>query len=505
MLTAYSIIVGAVLIIYDDYEIDPINLAAADERSTHIDMPLLARDASIPAVLVKSKDVPHFDQYSSSFTTLYPMTCGGSVNVASTDGKARCMPDMNDLIELRSDDDLTAEFCMRVMVCKPGKGNSLCETDSIRLWFPYGRKLVDGKSVKEYLKASIEVKKGEIVVNVDPGCMLKLNKEHLMRHRFLNKPKGIREMMKKYPGFYLQPTFHHPRRLYRAGNTIFLGRSLQLGVNTRKMIDCYASCDEGQVFYYKMTANSPFYSKIFVDGAICEWMKVCIVGQQGVLSKKYYCRDADMVNVYVRNGFVVMPGAQNGAPIRLVKSTLGMTGTKTMSRRPTQIGFDYDGERFSIWSVGRERVASSQHVNHDGHIILYFSDHNCLIKKYGIMHLGENNGKVFQVDDKKPVDNVSKEKSGFVTYPTVAARSTLPTLGTEPPTPNASAVAPVTTTPARAIDGMLRPGIGEDVKKARSGWMIWAIFWGFLTGSLVAVIIGGLLLYFARRTAYADW
>ncbi|EPB76968.1 hypothetical protein ANCCEY_03936 [Ancylostoma ceylanicum] len=188
-------------------------------------------------------------------------------------------------------------------------------------------------------------------------------------------------------------------------------------------------------------------------------MKVCIVGQQGVLSKKYYCRDADMVNVYVRNGFVVMPGAQNGAPIRLVKSTLGMTGTKTMSRRPTQIGFDYDGERFSIWSVGRERVASSQHVNHDGHIILYFSDHNCLIKKYGIMHLGENNGKVFQVDDKKPVDNVSKEKSG----------------------------------------------IGEDVKKARSGWMIWAIFWGFLTGSLVAVIIGGLLLYFARRTAYADW
>ncbi|KAL6727627.1 hypothetical protein Aduo_009489 [Ancylostoma duodenale] len=234
-------------------------------------------------------------------------------------------------------------------------------------------------------------------------------------------------------------------------------------------------------------------------------MKVCIVGQAGVLSKKYYCRDADMVNVYISNGFVVMPAAQNGAPIRLVKSTLTTSGSNMMKKRPTQIGFDYDGERFSIWSVGRERVASSQHVNHDGHIILYFSHHDCLIKKYGIMHMGENNGQVFQVDDKKSIDGVGTERSAFVTYPTVASRPTLPTIGTESPTPNASAVAPVTTTPPRSIEGILAPGTGEEIKKPRSGWLIWAIFFGFLTGSLVAVIIGGIILYFGRRTAYADW
>ncbi|RCN27156.1 hypothetical protein ANCCAN_27111 [Ancylostoma caninum] len=101
-----------------------------------------------------------------------------------------------------------------------------------------------------------------------------------------------------------------------------------------------------------------------------------------------------------------------------------------MKKRSTQIGFDYDGERFSIWSVGRERVASSQHVNHDGHIILYFSHHNCLIKQYGIMHMGENNGQVFQVDDKKSIDGVGTRQSAFVTYPTAASRPTLPTIGT---------------------------------------------------------------------------
>ncbi|KAL6727623.1 hypothetical protein Aduo_009486 [Ancylostoma duodenale] len=391
------------------------------------------------------------------------------------------------------------------MICKPGKGNALCETDSIRLWFPYGRKVVEASKVTDYEKANLKVSKGEIVINVDPGCMLKLDHEHNMRHRFQNKPKGIREMMKKYPGFYLQPTFHHPRRLYRGGNSIFLGKSLQLGVNTMKMINCYASCDEGQVFYYKMNPNAQFYSKIFVDGATCEWMKVCIVGQAGAVSKKYYCRDADMVNVYIRNGFVVMPGAQNGAPIRLVKSTLTTSGTDMMKKRPTQIGFDYDGERFSIWSVGRERVASTQNVNHDGHIILYFSDHSCLIKQYGIMHLGENNGQVFQLTPNKSIDGVATNKAVYVTYPTGASRSTLPTLATETPTPNASAVAPVTTTPSRNLEHLLLPGKGAQTKKARSGWMIWAIFYGFLTGSLIAVIIGGLLLYFARRTAYADW
>lgn len=35
----------------------------------------------------------------------------------------------------------------------------------------------------------------------------------------------------------------------------------------------------------------------------------------------------------------------NGAPIRLVKSTEGTEATSAMSFRPTQIGFDYDGER----------------------------------------------------------------------------------------------------------------------------------------------------------------
>ncbi|KAK6740947.1 hypothetical protein RB195_009038 [Necator americanus] len=479
---------------------------AVRENRKDVEIPQAELDTQVPAVLVQSKDVPFFHNFDSFFSTIYPMTCGSSVQVGpNIDGVARCNPDFNDIVQIQADDQLEAELCMRVLICKPGVGNEMCKQDSIKLWFPYGRKVVDISSVKDYAPSTIEVKKGELVINVDPGCQLKLNFAHFMRHRFLNKPPKIRQIMKKYPGFYLQPSFHHPRRLYKGGNSVFLGESLQLGKNVLKKIKCNAECDEGQMFYFKMNPNSPFYSKIFVDAAICEWFKVCIGGQQGAVTEKFFCRDADMVNVYVKNAFVVMPGALNGATIRLAKSSKPGSRGDMHKKRPTQIGFDYDGERFSIWSVGRERVASSASVNHDGHIILYFSDHNCLIKKYGIMRLGENNGIVYQIDEKKPVDNVSTGKGDFVTYSPAPTRSPLPTVETEKPTPNASAVAAATTTAPRDIGDLLGGGDGTAGKKARTGWLIWAIFYGFFVGCLIALILGGLILYFARRTFYADW
>ncbi|KAK6026975.1 hypothetical protein OSTOST_07037, partial [Ostertagia ostertagi] len=116
----------------------------------------------------------------------------------------------------------------------------------------------------------------------------------------------------------------------------------------------------------------------------------------------------------------------NGAAIRLVKSTKN-DGTDKLATRPTQIGFDFDGERLSIWSVARERVASSTKLNHDGHMILYFSAHDCLIRKMGIMHFGLQNGIVFQIDKDKPVDDVSTGKGNAITYATVKPRPTLAT------------------------------------------------------------------------------
>ncbi|KAK6740950.1 hypothetical protein RB195_009040 [Necator americanus] len=477
----------------------------AEERKD-VEIPPAELEVGVPAVLVQSKEVPSFNKFDSFFSTIYPMVCGSSVEVGPRmDARARCMPEYNDIVEIQADDQLEAEFCIRVVICKPGKGNEMCEHESIKLWFPYARKLVADSGVADHAAANLEVKKGEIVFNVDPGCNLKLNFPHTMRHRFLNKPPGIRQMMKKYPGFYLQPAFHHPRRLYKGGNTIFLGEPFQLGKNVIKSIRCYAECDEGQLFFFKMNPNTPFYAKIFVDAAVCDWFKVCIAGQQGSIKEKFFCRDADMVNVYVRNGFVVMPGAMNGATIRLVKSTKPGPRNEMYKKRPTQIGFDFDGERFSIWSVGRERVASSVNVNHDGHIVLYFSHHNCLVKKYGIMHLGENNGIVYQIDRTKSIDGVSTGKGGFVTYSPAPTRSPLPTVETEKATPNISAVAVVTTTSSRGIGDLIGAGIGQSIRRARTGWLIWAVFYGFFIGACIALIPGGALMYFGRRTIYGDW
>ncbi|KAK6044654.1 hypothetical protein COOONC_17841 [Cooperia oncophora] len=44
---------------------------------------------------------------------------------------------------------------------------------------------------------------------------------------------------------------------------------------------------------------------------------------------------------------------------------------------------------------------------------------------------------------------------------------------------------------------------GKALNRARRGWLIWMIFYGFFTGSLIALIIAGLILYFARRSVYA--
>ncbi|CAJ0599908.1 unnamed protein product [Cylicocyclus nassatus] len=477
------------------------SLDTKKEVRDNVEIPPASLDASAPAVLLWTPEVPSFDKHSS-FSSIYPMRCGGDVKIPlGTGDNAPCLPNANDIVEVKTKDELKAEYCMKVLICKPGKGSTMCDTQSMKLWFPYAKKLLSVDKVTDADASKFKVEEGEIIVNLDPGCVLSLSKTHSIRHRFQNKPPKIREMMKNYPGFYLQPTFHHERRLYKGGNNVFLGKAFWMGVNVLKSIDCNAQCDLGQVFHYKMVPNMPFYSKIWVDGSKCEWFKVCILGAPGAKTKKYYCNDKDLVNVFVRNAFVVMPGSQNGAPIRLVKRE--RKGSSKVY--PTQIGFDYDGERFSIWSVGRERVASTKNVNHDGNIIFYFSNHNCLIKRYGIMHMGENNGKVLQIDKDKPIDDVSRGKGEFVTYAPAGEHPTLATLAPPPSTPNVSAVAPATTTQPRDIGEILEGGLGGKLGKRRTGWLIWAIFYGFFVGSLLAIVIFGLILYFGRRSFYADW
>ncbi|RCN48692.1 hypothetical protein ANCCAN_05153 [Ancylostoma caninum] len=64
--------------------------AGKEEKRQEKEIAAPELDVSVPAVLVKSKDVPYFDEFSSTFSTLYPMTCGGSVNIVpSIEGKAR--------------------------------------------------------------------------------------------------------------------------------------------------------------------------------------------------------------------------------------------------------------------------------------------------------------------------------------------------------------------------------------------------------------------------------
>ncbi|VDM74086.1 unnamed protein product [Strongylus vulgaris] len=104
---------------------------------------------------------------------------------------------------------------------------------------------------------------------------------------------------------------------------------------------------------------------------------------------------------------------ENGATIRLLKQSREEEDGKL---QPSQVGFDFDGER------------------------------------------GLNNGIVFQVDKDKPVDDVSRGKGIAYTYPPAGSRPTLPTLNTEEPTPNVSAVAPLTTTEPRDIGDIIAPG-----------------------------------------------
>ncbi|KAJ1363306.1 hypothetical protein KIN20_023147 [Parelaphostrongylus tenuis] len=321
-----------------------------------------------------------------------------------------------------------------ILICKPGEKNALCDEENAKLWLPKAEKLVAANGVKDKAGATLEVQKGEIVIVLDPGCEISFAKEHNLRHRFQNKPEKIRKALDKYPGFYLQPTIFHKRRKYQGGNQLSFGGTLHKGVDrTYKKIQCNAG------------------------------VRICLQGRQGFEGKSFLCNDADLLNVYIRNGFATMPGAQNGAPIRFIKSTNGTTGPERWKVRPTQIGFDFDGER------------------------------------------GENNGIVYQIDKNLPIDDVSTESSAYVTYSTVAPRGTLGTIATASPTPNVSAEAPVTTTKERNIAIYIGTVVESAELKARTGWMIWMIFYGFFIGSLLALILAAAILYLARRTVYTDW
>ncbi|WKX98599.1 hypothetical protein Q1695_013912 [Nippostrongylus brasiliensis] len=479
-----------------------LDMKKEDRKSVPVAEAKLTADAS--AVNVQSASVPDFDSNDNTFTTLYPMTCGEKVDVIpGVKGTADCSPDSNDIVVIRQDDSVTQEYCLRVFACNPGTGNQMCDVNSIRLWLPQAKKIVTPKKITPHEKAALDVKKGEIVYTFDRGCLLSFHNTQGMRHRFQNKPPGIRKMMAKYPGFYLLPVQHTIRRKYKGGNYLTIGENIHRGKKPLKKIQCNAQCDEGQMHYFKMDANAPFYGRIMLDGGKCEWMRACLKGAQGVKTGRYFCYDGNLVNVFVRNGIIVMPGAPNGAAMRLTKSVSGRSHGANVSR-PTQIGFDFDGQRFSIWSVNRERVASTTKFDHDGHIIFYFSNHDCLIKKFGIQNMGLQNGVVIQIDPKKPVDNVSRGKGNAVTYAPAPTRASLPTMQTEEPTVNASAEAKPTTTEKRDVGSIIEQGGYENIK-ARKGWLIWAIFYGFFCGSLVALVLAVLVLYFGRRAFYADW
>ncbi|KJH51591.1 hypothetical protein DICVIV_02224 [Dictyocaulus viviparus] len=463
----------------------PLDLTQKDEAKIRKPVKIPPADKLVNVlspINVMSTDVPKFNDYASQFSTLYDMKCGGSVTalVGRTESG-------------------------RVIVCKKGSDNALCDLKSIRMWLPYSKKLIQQDSESTVKDAKLKVEVGEIVITLDPGCRLIFAKEHALRHRFQNKPETIRQVLEKYPGFYLQPTIYHPRKKYYTGNQLSLGGNLHKGVRTKKSIKCKAGCDLGQLFYYEMPPNFLIFSLIYVDGSKCEWMKICSRGALGVGWDNFLCNDVDIINVYIRHGFVTMPFAQNGAPIRFLKATEGTHPLEEMKSRPTQIGFDFDGERFSIWSVGRERVTSSKSVNHDGHIILYFSHHDCLLKDYGIKYMGENNGIVYQIDDSKSIDGVTVKDMEYIKYATAQSKASLETLATDETTPDPLAVAPVTTTPPRSHKMFKGEAVGTVRAKPRTGWMIWMIFYGFCLGSISSLLIAGSLLYLARRIAYVDW
>ncbi|XGW20529.1 hypothetical protein V3C99_003933 [Haemonchus contortus] len=455
----------------------------------------------------KSRSVPAFNAYDHQFTSEYKMTCGSKVTaIMGIEGIARCMPEYNDIVVVQKDDEVAVQECLKIIVCTPSKrdDNVLCKPDTIRVVLPYANMLLTSNSKKELHKSAFKVSKGEIVFTNDPRCMMVFSKEHKMKHRFQNKSKKLRAILADYPGFYLQPTFYNKRRRHRMGNTISFGGDLHKGTRPLSHIKCNAECDVGQLFYYKMAANVLIYSKFFIEGATCDWIKICTRGEDGVNRRKYQCDDVDLLSIYIRNGFVVMPGAPNGTPIKFVKSTKGTQLEDSLTSRPTQIAFEYDGDRFAVWSVTREVVVSSTNMGHDGHIIIYMSDHNCLIRKKGIRDLGENNGMVYQVHQDKLINDVSTGKRVFYTYETARSRTRPRTMNTEKPTPNFSAVAPATTTRHLGI-GVLSPYIGSELVRARKGWLIWMIFVGFFCGSLTALLLAALVLYINRRAVYAEW
>ncbi|ETN79924.1 hypothetical protein NECAME_09495 [Necator americanus] len=193
------------------------------------------------------------------------MQCGGQVAaLTSIAGAARCMPDTNEIVVINENDIMRAEFCLRFQNRSPTIRKIL------EMWPGFYLQPTVYHPRRMYRGSNMLTFGG----TMQRGLKEPPYKEIQCNAEFQNRSPTIRKILEMWPGFYLQPSVYHPRRMYRGSNMLTFGGIMQRGLKEPpyKEIQCNAECDIGQLFFYRLSPNQMFYSKIFVDGALCEWL-----------------------------------------------------------------------------------------------------------------------------------------------------------------------------------------------------------------------------------------
>uniref|UniRef100_A0A1I7WWI1 Glycoprotein n=1 Tax=Heterorhabditis bacteriophora TaxID=37862 RepID=A0A1I7WWI1_HETBA len=335
----------------------------------------------------------------------------------------------------------------RVVGCTYDENDTgkVCKDGTITIWNAVKKIAIHTESIEKIA-----------VINTDPGCTIHTTDDYVkISHR------------SSYFVFFSRFIL-----LYGA-SSIILGKPIHNGnYVSRGSKMCNTQCFWGETITYDNIArNSEFHASVYVKKS-CDWY----------------------VDVFMRVG-------------------IPMDFFKGKDQAFSVVHIQYTKQNRVILTTAFRERAVSVPLNH--HAIAFFFSSR--LSSNGLWYSWNGDGNVHALDDLQKseldskesiVDNnapINKEKKDAGLD--VEAPSTAKPIST---TPDPEVYVPATTTPVQIlVQGRIAHTGGENDSTASQnrakGWSTWAVFGGFVTGSVSAFTIAGFILYICRRSFYHEW
>lgn len=173
--------------------------------------------------------------------------------------------------------------------------------------------------------------------------------------------------------------------------------------------------------------------------------------------------------------------------------------------------------QLAVTTMFRQRVLGD--ITLGDYMLLSFSHPDCLDPDFGLRaQTGEVNVLTLTSDSKTYIDEVTNQNKNNLELDAANDPQTNEAKGSTVPDPvtpammttvsdvTAAATTTVTPSPPSSAEHISPNAANPDDALAdNEGHATWAVFYGWLIGSFAAMLVMGPIMYFCRRSLYADW